>query len=208
MKNDSLNQASIYQNIEFKGKPLNTARSFYQPILELIQMFYTEKGLFDVYDPSKSTFLIGGPYQYEIADWGTKPTIIVNRGAIQGNTRRSMRQMQHVQAKDGTTYYQDQAMGTFTIRVVTDSMLETENIASEIFDMLWLLKHDQLTRFGIYEMRELSLSPVSKLTGGSIEHLMICTISSTIILNKRWSVKPTDAPILKGVKCNVDIQGT
>jgi hypothetical protein len=188
MKNSELVAADIYT-----GYALTTAEFFFKPILMYIQQFYAEpeRGLYIADDEQKSAYQIAGKFAYAPKDIGLKPTIIVSRAQLRGMNIQDMagRRRKNMQT--------DQVMGATKIRIIAMSV--TDNIASEIFDLLEMPR-DLVLGTGIYQYSNLVMGEEEQVTGGAMEGLTRVDITVDVIGQRSWNITPTNAYILQGVK--------
>jgi hypothetical protein len=194
MKNSELVAADIYT-----GYALTTAEFFFKPILMYIQQFYAEpeRGLYIADDEQKSAYQIAGKFAYAPKDIGLKPTIIVSRAQLRGMNIQDMAGRRRKNMQTHQVEYADQVMGATKIRIIAMSV--TDNIASEIFDLLEMPR-DLVLGTGIYQYSNLVMGEEEQVTGGAMEGLTRVDITVDVIGQRSWNITPTNAYILQGVK--------
>ncbi len=191
MKTAALVTADIYT-----GKPLTTTEAFVKPPLMLLQSFFAEQNMYVLDDADRSPMMIGGPFTYETKDWGTKDTIIVSRGPIKAHNHQGTMQHAGTSFPTGAKIFQDLAFGSTSTRIICKN--NTEALAAQVFDLYWLLKQE-LASFGAFKISNLVASKESPVKDGGTTGLTMVEITFDTQMERRWSVTPTNRPLVKGV---------
>lgn len=147
-------------------------------------------------DESKTEIIIASGYNGYQESTETRPALIVTRGPIGWMNLQMTGGMVSKDLWTNTTTYRDLARASFGVSALSTVELESETLASEVFDLIKGFRA-VLQKLGFSSIRAGELSETRLIEEAGGVKLWITTASVVCQLDKVWELEPEAAAMLR-----------
>ena len=189
--------------------------------LEICQLlFYEGNPLGPVWsiEQDKTEITIVDKHSFNLDQVGTKPAIVANRGPLQYMKTSGFRQLQSHDWRTGRRTHTDLIRGGVILSCFSRHGLEAENIAGYVFASFQNLR-DELRKIGsrgimapnqlgFFRIEASNMGEEALVKSDSRVEISVVPIAIQAMVQKSWSVMPSNAKKLQGADVRTSRSGT
>ncbi len=187
----------------FTGRVLMPGNVLHTIALEIVQMYYQEKGLWGPSEDEQKIW-IGYLHGNALQDCSPKPAIVAQRGSIRFGSKGGIGARAERNLRNGAQTYMDLVVGSVLIRCVEKNSAVADDYAQEVFQLFGMLR--QMTKdMGLFSLDydSLTIGDPVQLKGSIRPDEFSVPVSFNCAAQIRWQVTP-EGRLLEGVKIGVN----
>ena len=181
---------------KWSGRPLRAGEAFAIRVMNIIQDFYKEKGIWSE-DDSQSQIWIGQASAFAEYDPGQKPAIVLKRGQVSYENVSGKDKMLYQRRQTGSSTYTDQVSSIVTVNCIHTNMTQSEDIGLEIFELFGYIRPN-LRYEGFQNFKGPTIMEVAQLQGSIRPGSWATSLQMSGSMQVTWEVTP-DAAELKAI---------